>query len=291
MDLFLKFHNLIEYCFRSKRVYAATFKFKYITKKTLNQSISILGCGWLGMPLAIQLVQKGFTVKGSTTNTVKREVMMSYGVLPYVISLSQRNYDATGFLDAEVLIIAVPSKNVNDFKNLITEIEKSPVKKVLFISSTSVYPNTNGIVTETSEVLDSPLVEIENLFRKSSAFESTIIRFAGLFGYDRKPGKFYPSGHTITNPEAYVNFIHRDDCLRIMYEIIEKNIWHETFNACADTHPKRRDFYTKEIIRLGLVQPVFNEDSLCEFKIVSNDKLKSRLNFTFIYPDVMNYEE
>ncbi|MBL0049144.1 MAG: NAD-dependent epimerase/dehydratase family protein [Bacteroidetes bacterium] len=243
------------------------------------------------MPLAIHLVQMGYTVKGSTTNTDKLETMRSNGVLPFVINLSQRNYEATGFLDAEVLIIAVPSKNVNDFKNLITEIEKSPVKKVLFISSTSVYPNTNDIVTETSEVLDSPLVEIENLFRNSSVFESCIIRFAGLFGYDRKPGNFYPSGHKISNPDGSVNFIHRDDCLRIIMEIIEKNIWQETFNACADTHPKRREFFTKEALRLGLVQPKFKEESSCDYKIVSNAKLKGKLNFSFKYPDVMNYEE
>lgn len=257
----------------------------------MSQSISILGCGWLGLPMAILLVQKGYTVKGSTTNTVKLDKMKSSGVLPYVVNLSQGNYTATDFLDAEVLIIAVPSKNVNDFKNLITEIEKSPVKKVLFISSTSVYSNTNGIVTETSEVLDLPLVEIENLFKSSDAFESTIIRFAGLFGYDRKPGKFYPTGFAISNPDGFVNFIHRDDCLRILDEIIEKNIWHETFNACSDTHPKRREFFTKEALRLGLVQPRFNEDSQFEYKIVSNAKLKSILSFSFKYPDIMTYEE
>lgn len=241
--------------------------------------------------MAIYLVQKGYTVKGSTTNAAKLDKMKSRGVLAYVVNLSQGNYAATDFLDAEVLIVAVPSKNVNDFRNLITEIEKSPVKKVLFISSTSVYPNINNTVTETSEVMDCPLVEIENLFKSSDAFESTIIRFAGLFGYDRKPGKFYPTGFTINNPDGFVNFIHRDDCLRIMDEIIEKNCWQETFNACADTHPKRREFFTKEALRLGLVQPQFKEDSSCDYKIVSNAKLKGKLSFTFKYPDIMTYEE
>jgi 3-hydroxyisobutyrate dehydrogenase-like beta-hydroxyacid dehydrogenase len=33
-----------------------------------NKSISILGCGWLGVPLAKHLIQKGFSVKGSVTS-------------------------------------------------------------------------------------------------------------------------------------------------------------------------------------------------------------------------------
>ena len=37
----------------------------------MNKNISILGCGWLGKPLVIKLIEEGFTVKGSTTTTRK----------------------------------------------------------------------------------------------------------------------------------------------------------------------------------------------------------------------------
>lgn len=30
-------------------------------------TVSILGCGWLGLPLAEQLLAEGYSVKGSTT--------------------------------------------------------------------------------------------------------------------------------------------------------------------------------------------------------------------------------
>ena len=33
--------------------------------------ISILGCGWLGLPLAKAIVENGFSVKGSTTSSEK----------------------------------------------------------------------------------------------------------------------------------------------------------------------------------------------------------------------------
>jgi len=112
------------------------------------------------------------------------------GIEPFLIDISQSNLDVSKFLISDVLIIAVTSKNIQDFKNLIKKVEKSQVRKVLFVSSTSVYPFTNGIVTEETRIDNTPLAEIENLFIDNSSFESTIIRFGGLFGYDRKPGNF-----------------------------------------------------------------------------------------------------
>jgi nucleoside-diphosphate-sugar epimerase len=257
----------------------------------LKQKISVLGCGWLGMPLAFAFVRQGYSVKGSDTSGKKSDQLREGGVLPYFIHLNKAKNEISGFLESEVLILCVTSKNVDDFKNLIHQIEKSPVKKVLFVSSTSVYPTTNGIVTETSTVTDSALTEIESLFRSNRHFKTTIVRFGGLFGYDRKPGRFFPSGKKIDHPEGFVNFIHRDDCIGIISQILEKNVWQETLNACADTHPTRRAFYTNEVLKLGLKEPEFNEYSLNEFKIVNSDKIKELLGYTFKHPDLLNHTE
>lgn len=35
------------------------------------QKISVLGCGWLGLPLSKKLIESGFVVKGSTTSSEK----------------------------------------------------------------------------------------------------------------------------------------------------------------------------------------------------------------------------
>mgnify|MGYP003615968040 CR=1 FL=1 len=37
--------------------------------------ISILGCGWLGFPLAQKLIETGYEVKGSTTSESKLEAL------------------------------------------------------------------------------------------------------------------------------------------------------------------------------------------------------------------------
>ena len=254
----------------------------------MKEEISILGCGWLGKPLAIELIKQGYTVNGSTTSKEKFEEFKTLGIHPYLISLEALDTNLTSFLSAEILIVALPSKNINGFKNLIEFVEKSSVKKVLFISSTSVYPINNETVTEESSLGSSPLIEIEQLFTNNTHFKTTIMRFAGLFGYSRKPGNFFLNGRIIPNPEGFVNMIHQDDCVSILSKIINKNIWGEIFNGCADTHPKRRDYYIKTKADLGNEAPVFDEVTPnAKYKKVANNKVKKLLNFKFKYGDLM----
>lgn len=257
----------------------------------MNQKISILGCGWLGSALAVQLISKGYNVYGSTTSISKVREFKAKGITPFVINIEDENTDISNFLSSDILIIAITSKNISAIKNLIFKIEKSNIRKVLFISSTSVYPNINGIATEETETNSSPLVEIENLFKTNTIFKSTIIRFGGLFGYDRKPENFFKPGRIIDNPEGYVNLIHQDDCIRIIEHIILKNTWDVVLNACSDSHPTRREFYLNEAEKAGKPLIIFNEASENNYKIINSEKLKSLLDYDFKYADLMNYRK
>jgi nucleoside-diphosphate-sugar epimerase len=256
----------------------------------LKQTISILGCGWLGLPLAIHLTTKGYDIKGSNTNNRNANILKNNNIIPFIVDISTSE-DVSEFLTADVLVILITNKYSADFKRLIAQIEKSTIQNVLFISSSSVYPNTNKVVTETTPTKDTPLSEIENLFRANTNFKTTILRFGGLFGYDRKPGNFIKPGKQIENPEGFINLIHQDDCINIIENIIAKNCWNETLNACADSHPTRKEFYTKEVLKLRNEAPPINENSLNEFKIVSNNKLKQILNYEFKVNDLMNYSK
>ncbi len=253
----------------------------------MKQKISILGCGWLGLPLAIQLIADGFDVKGSTTTPNKIKSLQSNHIKPFLIDLSKRDYSLAEFLNADILIIAITSKSADYFKYLIEHIIVSNIKKVIFISSTSVYPSNNQVVNENTPVKDVVLAQIEQLFLSNPEIKTTVIRFAGLFGYNRKPGNFFPEGRIIDHPEGFVNFIHRDDCIRIIQTIITTDTWNQIFNGCTDTHPTRREFYTSQMLKVGRNNPLFNEAASNEYKIVDNKKLKSMLHFTFKYPDVM----
>ncbi|MFD0762274.1 dTDP-glucose 4,6-dehydratase [Lutibacter aestuarii] len=256
----------------------------------MKNTISILGCGWLGLPLAKLLLNNGFFIKGSTTSLKKTSYFKTLSIEPYLIDLENVRKLDTTFLNSGILIIAIPSKNIEGFKILVDFIRESSIKKVIFISSTSVYPSSNSMVNETSKLVDSPLVSIENLIKNNSIFSTTIVRFAGLFGYDRKPGNFFKNGRKISNPNGFVNMIHQDDCVQILLKIIEGNHWGITLNACADTHPTRKEFYTKTTLDIGNPLPLFVENKNDTYKIISNKKLKKTLNYTFKYADLMKLD-
>ena len=253
-----------------------------------NENISILGCGWLGLPLAAYLVQHDFIVNGSVRSAEKKALLESKNIMPFLVDIDKEDAIDIDFFSTNVLVIAIPSKNILGFQKLISIIEKSSIKKVIFISSTSVYPTSEKEIKETNKTLETPLASIEKLFLKHSGFKTTILRFGGLFGANRNPASFFKNGRIIKNPEGVVNMIHQEDCIDIIHRIIEREIETEVFNACADTHPTRRDFYTNVKLKLGLETPVFEENKPIQMKRICNEKLKSRLLFNFKYSDLLN---
>lgn len=250
------------------------------------KSFSILGCGWLGKPLAISLLSKGFSVKGSSTREEKLPNLKNENINPFLVDISQ-NEISTEFLNSNILIIAITSKNEDDFARLILKIEQSNIKKVIFISSTSVYPVLNKIMTEDDETEIHPLVTIENLFRKNTHFETTIIRFSGLFGGERHPANWFQNGRKIPQPNGFVNMIHLEDCIAIIEEIIAQNCFGETFNVCSNHHPTRKDFYVNARKSKGFEPPIFEENEELKWKIISSEKLQKVLKYQFIHDNLL----
>jgi nucleoside-diphosphate-sugar epimerase len=265
--------------------------------------ISILGCGWLGFPLAKKLIEIGYKIKGSTTSENKLDVLQSHKIEPFLITLSEDKITGTisKFLnDSEILIIDIPpglrkiteatseKTFVNKIKNLIPFIENSTIEKVIFISSTSVYGDSAPMPTVTEESVLQPdtesgkqLVEVENLLRNNSNFQTTIIRFGGLIGEDRNIIKMLTGKTNVANPDAPINLIHQEDCIEIICEILKQNCWNETFNAVAPNHPTRKNYYTEKAKQFHLTAPLFNENETSIGKIVSSEKLESVLEYRF----------
>lgn len=251
------------------------------------KKVSILGCGWLGKPLAISLLNDGFSVKGSTTSELKLSVLDALGIDSYLVNIEEYEEFDT-FLTSDILIIAITSKDVEAYERLIHQIQDAQIQKVIFISSTSVYPNTNAVVTEENETVEKPLVEIENLFRKNQHFETTILRFAGLYGPDRHPGNWFRGGRKIPQPNGFVNMIHQEDCIEIIHEIINQNCWDTTLNACSNHHPTRKEFYTNAKQSLGFDIPEFEETAELKYKVISSQKLQDTLGYQFIHDDLLS---
>ena len=268
--------------------------------------VSILGCGWLGTPLAEHLIKRNHHVKGSTTSPEKINLLQKKSIEPYLVRLSPALEDpetAQPFWDTDILIINIPPgrsrENVHNYhrrqiKSIVDAISDSSVKQVIFVSSTSVFPSTPGKVTETDTipgkaVRDSgnALLEAETMLMKSENFNTTVVRFGGLYGGDRHPAKYMAGRKNLGKADAPVNLIHRDDCIAIITQIMEEKITGEVFNAVADAHPTRKEYYSNAAKKLGLEPPTFAEDDTGnDYKVVSNEKLKKMLGYQFIHHDL-----
>ncbi|MFY0482286.1 SDR family oxidoreductase [Flavobacterium sp. PLA-1-15] len=259
--------------------------------------ISLLGCGWLGFPLAKKLLQHGFSVKGSTTSANKLVLLEEAKIEPFLISLKaeETQGDITGFLEnSSVLIVDIPPKLrgvkkenfVAKIENLIPHIEQSGIENVLFISSTSVYNDDEEHVTEAT--IPNPdtesgqqLLATEKLLQGNTSFQTTVLRFGGLIGEDRHPIKSLAGRKDVENPDAPINMIHQDDCIGIILKIIETRSWGETFNAVAPFHPTRKDYYIDKAIDLALAPPTFNHEKPSVGKVVDSSKIAEVLGYSF----------
>ena len=262
--------------------------------------ISILGCGWLGLPLAKSLLQNGFLIKGSTTSLEKISLLELEGITPFLVRLEEQQISASvaDFLaDSQILIINIPPKlrggSTENFVAKITTllpfIENSTVEKVLFVSSTSVYGEDNEFVSEATVLNpDSEggrqLAIVENILQKNSRFQTTILRFGGLISDERNPVRFLSGRENIENPDAPINLIHQDDCIGIIEKIIALNSWDETYNAVAPFHPTRQEYYTQKATELNLALPKFAALNTIVGKTILNNKLIEVLEYSFIKP-------
>lgn len=252
------------------------------------EPIGIIGVGWLGKAIALQLKEAGTKVFGTTTSEDKKVMLEGLGISAYLYSLGGQLPEEIAICN--VILVTVPPRG-DQYINQLRQLENSlsPSSWIIYISSTSVYPDNDSVVFEEdaenrqSSHTGISLLEAEQVFWKSDK-DCTIIRMAGLFGPDRHPGKFLAGKTNVSGAQNPVNLVHLDDCVSIIESIITMGIKNEILNACSDEHPAKEVFYTEAAKWLGLDPPQF-DTSTSHYKIVNNTKSKKLLNYNYKYPN------
>lgn len=271
--------------------------------------ISIIGCGWLGLPLGTFLVQKGFIVKGSTRTENKLKMIENAGIQPFLIDLNviinneKTTKNLSDFFQTDILYINIPPTRSNpnietdylkSMRFLIEKCDAFGVKKVIFVSSTGVYPDTETLVNEATPIeaktaSQQVLIHAEQLFINHKNFETTILRPAGLVGGNRIAGRWFAGKENVAGGNIPVNLVHLEDCIGVSYEIIKQGIFGEIINLCADEHPLKAAFYTHQAEKYGFEKPTFKMEKATNFKIIDNQKSKRLLNYTYKKPNPMAF--
>ncbi|RZS95945.1 NAD(P)-binding domain-containing protein [Cecembia calidifontis] len=264
--------------------------------------VSIIGLGWLGKPLAEFLLKKGFEVKGSTTSAEKAERLKKEGIPAFQFRLQPypQGLAYHSLFESDIIFINIPPRSRSmpetyhpeQIKFLKEMIAQAGVKKVIYVSSTSVYPDLCQIAKE-EDFLDEEntgnkaLLTAEKLLAKDKVFDLTIIRYGGLLGVDRIPGRYF-SGKENVDGNAPVNYIHQEDAVSLASWIIEKDLWNETFNGVAPFHPSRREVFEKNAVDMGFPPPksYSSEDGL--WKEIAADKILAT-GFRFKFSDPLDF--
>jgi nucleoside-diphosphate-sugar epimerase len=270
----------------------------------VRKSVSILGCGWLGIPLAEALVHAGHRVKGSTTHADKAIILKEKGIAPYLIDLSS-DPDFTDFLDADILIVLVPPRSktqqpgvyLSQMKQLAKLITQYPrIKQLLYTSSTSVYPDHSGLAKEESismpeQSAHAELVAVENIFLTLPNVTSTIARLGGLTGGSRLLVRHFAGKKELSGGYYPVNLLHQVDAVNSICFLLEKRLT-GVFNVCSPVHPYKKDFYTRLAKRFEMPLPEFKEEEVEEGKTIDVSKLE-KAGYTFAYPepDFFTYDQ
>jgi nucleoside-diphosphate-sugar epimerase len=264
------------------------------TSINIKPRISIIGCGWYGMAVAKQLVADGYTVKGSTTTAEKLKDLAHAGIQPYLLYFGpDKSADPNDFFTSEILIICIPPKRnsttLGQYPDKIAAIAKLATQykteQVLFISSTSVYADNNSIVDEMTVAnpqtpSGQQILNAEQALQQNSHFTATVLRFSGLVGPGRHPGRFFTGKKDIPNGQAPINLVHLDDCIGITLEIIKRKAFGYIYNVSSPDHLQKQHFYPQAIQAAGLAAATFI-DELKEWKIISSIQVPKQLNYTF----------
>ena len=261
--------------------------------------IAIIGAGWLGKPLARQLLSQDYPLTVSCSHTEKAVSLVVQGIPAVSATLSDEPQGdwASLLSNKDIAICLLPASRGNhssaplsvQIEQLLALLKEYQVGKLIFISSTSIYHKTDQTLTETSPLNSSSTVyAAEQLIQQQQEIDCTIIRFAGLISADRNPTRSLSrksnNGHIFDAGESPVNLIHQHDAVGVIEQVIKQQCWGEIFNACCDHHSSRQDFYQQAAKQLGITMPSFTAENSKPHCIIANEKLKQRLNYQFSHP-------
>lgn len=279
-------------------------------KKTHDKafSVGIIGCGWLGKPLAASLLEQGASVLATSSQQCNVEQLHQQGIKAQQLLLPSntellRQHDV---FTQQCLVIAITPQFKNsqaDYAIKVAQLvdaaaQRGVVQRIILLSSTAVYQGLDGLVDESTnlnlvetntidktQILNSAEQAVLNFYRQGS-----VLRLAGLVGPERHPGKFLLAKIALKNSTAPVNLIHQQDAVGLILSLLTSASPQGVFNGVSDTHVTKALYYQAAAKSLGLELPAFSTDNtLDSTRIVSGDKAKQQLDYSFIYPELLTW--
>ena len=275
--------------------------------------VLIVGCGYVGLPLGVELVRLGHEVFGLRRNASAESELKAAGIQPLFgdVTKPETLVKLPRELDWVVNCVAAGG-GAEDYRqvylqgtrSLIEWLAPNPPKKFVYTSSTSVYGQTDGSQvkesspTEPSVETTKVLLETEKLLLAVVAerkFPAVILRVASIYGPDR--GHWFKQflkneARMEGDGSRFLNMIHRDDLIGCIIAALKSGRAGEIYNAVDDEPVSQMNFFQWLAGTVGKHPPQSEPENSAENrkrgvtnKRVSNRRLKMELGYQFKYPN------
>ncbi|WNJ94949.1 NAD(P)H-binding protein [Vibrio ruber] len=271
----------------------------------MTKHITIIGAGWLGLPLSHHL-SDSCRVFASKTTPAGADALKLEGIRSFCFDFEQSEHPLAETLtaqNAEIVIGCFPPgfrQNKQDeyahyWRYLVEQCKIAQVKKLVMISTTGVYPSHPGIMTEQDASL--MLAQANADFSESarilltaeqhvidSGLDYTILRFSGLIGPKRHPARFVPKLKQVSSL-APANMLHLDDAIGCIRYILEQEL-SGIFNVTTPQTVSKAEFYQAALDSVSSeadLPPVVAQED----KRVSSDKL-CHCGYQFHYQNTLD---
>jgi len=272
----------------------------------------IIGCGYLGTPVAKHWIAQGDQVFALTRSHDNAQRLRTLGIQPLLGDVMEPQslpifpaveqvlyavgYDRSGKYSLEDVY-------VQGLKNVVHRLPDS-VQQLVYISSTGVYGQDDGSwVTETSETVPTrpggkACLEAELFLLDKQAQAAlprvTILRLAGIYGPNRIPrlAQIKQGQHLKVPSTGWLNLIHVQDAVRVVDCVISQQP-SEHLYLVSDGHPVVRHEYLQEIARQLGAPPVVFEDTQADSAVaqragsskrICNQRLMDEFQLQWKYP-------
>lgn len=275
--------------------------------------VLIVGCGYVGLPLGVELVGLGHEVFGLRRSTGGEEELTRAGITPLVGDVTDPASLAAlpGPFDWVINCVSSTKGGADEYRsvylegtrNLIAWLAPTLIKKFIYTSSTSVYGQTDSsLVKESSPTTPQSetsqlLVETEKLLVAAATeqkFPAVILRVAGIYGPDR--GHLFlqylkNEARISGKGDRLINMIHRGDLIGGIIAALKNGRAGEIYNAVDDEPVTQQHFFRWLSETLGKWMPptATEEENAARKrgltnKKVSNRKAKMELGWQLKYP-------
>lgn len=257
-------------------------------------SLTIIGCGWLGTRYLNQTTHAFDCIITTSRQSIPPQVSCKH----FYIDIYK--HSPIQLPPTDICLISLPFSRTltqpNDYlmgiQCLLPNTQLQAYDHIIFTSSTSVYPNTNQRVNETSTICTSTralalhAVETHCL---SHANRCHILRLSGICGGNRK------SQRSVTKPiihdcDTPLNLVHIDDIIHCIDSIIatKTDPSHDILNITCSEHPTRKRFYSQLCRNFNITAPIF-KPGIASHKRVSNHKLRKQYKFSLTYDHPLSF--